>query len=200
MSHPSLTVGEFRYCFIPVPASLINHFSSVDQQGVSDTAAFLCQATISSIISHPMTNRKWVAHFISLPGNPTNRSHWHPMTNRWWVTLFCLCQAVSSIMSHPWPTAGKWYCFTSLPGSLITCLFPWSTESEWLCFISFLGNPTNHVSFHDQQYVSTLVHFFDRQCLQPYFIPWPTWTGCEWHYLLCQTVSSIMSHPMTNRE
>ena len=38
---------------------LINHVSSHAQQQVSDTALFPCQA-VSSIMPHPMTNRKWV--------------------------------------------------------------------------------------------------------------------------------------------
>ena len=38
------TVCEWHQCFISLPGSLINHVSSHDQQDVSDTALFLCQA------------------------------------------------------------------------------------------------------------------------------------------------------------
>ena len=75
----------------------------------------------------------------------------HPMTNSMWVTTYVLflCQSHQS------------------------CLIPWSTGCEWHCFISLPGGLINHVSFHDQQFVSDTTWF------------------------LCQAVSSIMSHPMT---
>ena len=57
-----------------------------------------------------------------------------------------------------------------------SCLIPWPTASECHCFISLLGTLINHVSSHDLQLVSDTALF------------------------LCQTLSSIMSCPMTNRE
>ena len=55
---PWPTVCEW-HCFISLPGSLINRVSSHDQQSVSDSTLFLCQS-VSSIISHPMTNSEWV--------------------------------------------------------------------------------------------------------------------------------------------
>ena len=52
---PWTTASEW-HCFISLLGSLINHFSSHDQQFVSDTALFPCQA-VSSIMPHPMTKR-----------------------------------------------------------------------------------------------------------------------------------------------
>ena len=131
-SHQSCLIpwptGSEWHCFISLPGSLINYDSFHDQQYVSDTALFLCQA-VSSIMTHPMTNREWVTllYFFA------RQSH-----QSWLI---------------PWPTVCEWHCCISLQGSLI-----------------------NHVSSHDQKDVSdTALH-------------------------LCQAVSSIMSHPMTNRE
>ena len=163
------------HCFVSLPGSLINHVSSHDQQGVSDTAFFLCQA-VSSIMSHPMTNSEWVtllyffarqSHqsclipwltvcewhcFISLPGSLINHVSSHDQ-QRVSDTLF-LCQAVSSIMSHP------------------------MTNRLWVTLLYFFvpGSLINHVTSHDQQEVSDTALF------------------------LCQEVSSILSHPMTNSE
>ena len=72
-----------------------------------------------------------------------------------------------------------------------SCIFPSPTESESHCFISLPGSLINHVSSHDQQYVSDNALFFTRQSHQSCLI-----TGSEWHYF----ISSIMSHPMTNRQ
>ena len=70
--------------------------ASHDEQHVSDNALFLCHAVrVSSIMSHPMTNRKWVTLLYFF----TRQSH-----------QSCLI---------PWPTESEWHCFISLPGSLI---------------------------------------------------------------------------------
>ena len=158
------------HCFIPF--CLINYVLSHDEQNVGDTASFLCQA-VSSIMS-PL------------------------MTNSMWVTLL--------------------YFFAR--HSHQQCFIPWPTGSEWHCFISLLGSLINDVLSHDQQYVSDTALFL---CQQSCLISWPT--VCEWHYFislpgtlinnvsspdqqevsdtalfLCQALSSIMSHPMTNRQ
>ena len=114
------------HCCISLPGSFINYVSSNDQQDVSYIAVFICQA-ISSIMSHPMTNRKWV------------------------TLLYFFAR-----QSHQ------------------SCFIPWPTGCEWHCCISLLGSLINHVSSHDQQYVSDTALF------------------------LCHAVSSIMSHPMAN--
>ena len=219
---PWLTGCEW-HCFIPLPGSLIYHVSSHHQQLVSDhdIALFLCQ-TVLSIMSHPMTNRMWVtllyffawqSHqsclipwptgcewlcFTPLPGNLTN--HDQQLVSNIQVALF-LCQTVSSLITHPmnhrkWVT---WLHFFSRHlinhvssydqqivsdtavflclCQAVSCLILWSTVCEWCCFIPSLpGSVINHVSSHHQQLVSDTTLF------------------------LCQAVSSIISHPMTNRE
>ena len=158
--------------------SSIAGVSCHDQQKVSDTALFLCQA-VSSIMSHPVINREWVMALLYFFARQSHQS--------------CVLQ---------WPTECEWHCFNSLPGSLIkwimyppmansmcvtllcffarqshqSCLILWPTESEWHSYISLLGSLINHASSYDQQEVSVTPTF------------------------LCQAISSIVSHPMTNRQ
>ena len=90
---PWLTASEW-HCFICLSCSLINHVASYDQQFVSDTTSFICQAG-SSIMLHPMTNSKWVKllHFFARQAHAS----------------CCI----------PWPTASEWHCLMCLPGRLI---------------------------------------------------------------------------------
>ena len=195
---PWPTACEWQGCFIYLPGSLINHVSSHDQQCVSDTSLFGCQ-TVSSIQSHPMTNSMWMALLYFFP-----------------------TQAVWPIMSIQWQIGSEWQCFISLPGSLMThqlaFLIPWPTGCEWhwqwliyffarqyhqSCLIPmtntewvtlwylFARHLINPVSSHDQQDVSETALF------KSHLIPWP---NSKWMTLLfiCQAVSLIMSHPMTN--
>ena len=126
--------GSEWHCFTSLPGSLINHVSSHDQQLVSDTPAFICQA-VSSIMLHPMTNRKWVTLLYSLPGSLINHVLFHDQQEVSDTAIF-LCHAVSSIM-----------------------FIPWATGSEWYYFISWPGNLTNHVSSPGQQAVSDTALF-----------------------------------------
>ena len=80
---PWPTVCEW-HCFTSLPGHLINHGLSHAQQAVSDTAWFLCQAVLGSIMPHPMTNRKWVGLFLC---QAVSSIYFHPMTNRKWVLL-----------------------------------------------------------------------------------------------------------------
>ena len=193
-----------------LPGSLINHVSSHDQQAVSDTTLYLCQV-VSSIMSHPMTNRQWVTllYFFA------RQSHqWCPIS---------------------WPTVSEWHFFISLLGNLINhvslhdqqavsdtallfarwqshqlCLIPWPTGSEWHCFISLLGSLTttphpmanrewvtlpfiimSH-SMTNREWV-TLLYFFQshKSCL----IPWPT--GSEWHCFI-SLPGSLINHVLSN--
>ena len=82
----SWPTGSEWQCFISLPGSLINHVSSHDKQAVSDTALFHCQA-VSSIISHPMTNRQWVNITTLCLWQAISSIMFHPMTNRQWVML-----------------------------------------------------------------------------------------------------------------
>ena len=122
------TACESWHCCISLLGSLINHVSFHNQQYVSGTASvFLCQA-VSSIMSCPITNRKWV------------------------TVLNYFCQAVSSITSHP-ITNSMWvtllYFFARQ--SCQPCLIPQLTGSEWHCFISLQGSLIHHVSSHDHR-------------------------------------------------
>ena len=89
------------------------------------------------------------------------------------------CKAVSSIMSLPWPIVGEWPWLLYFFGrqSYQSCLI-WPTVCEWTSMLYLFARQShiNHMSYHDQQAVSdtALCHY--------------------------QTVSSIMSHPMTHRE
>ena len=157
--------------------------------------------------------------FISLPGTVINHVSSQNQQRVSDIALF-LCQALSSIMSHPM-TNSMWgtplyffdrHCHQS-------CLIPWPTECEWHCFISLPGTVINHVSSHDQQYVSdtalflclafssimshpmtnrlwvTLLYFFARHCRQSCLIPWPT--GCEWHCFISlpgTVINHVSSH------
>ena len=173
---------------ISFPSSLINHVWSHDQQNVSDTALLLCKA-VSSIISHPMTNREWVTLFYFFARQSHQLSH--PMTNSEWVSLlyFFATHAVSSIMSHPM-TNSQW----------VTLLYffamqPLMTNSMWVT-ISLPGSLINHVWSHGQQYVSNF--FFARQSYQSWHIPWPT--VCEGHNFTSFPYNLINhASPMTNR-
>ena len=102
----------------------------------------------------------------------------HPMpTNREWVILVLYFFARHSHQSCLilWPTDGKWHCFISFrPGSFINHVSS-PTVCKWQGFISLPGSLINYVSSHDQQLVGDTALY------------------------LCQAVTSLMSHPMTNR-
>ena len=162
------------HCFLSLPGSLMNHVSSHDQQEVSDTALFLCQA-VSSIMFHPMTNRKWVTLLYFFARQSINHVSSHDQQRVSDTTLF-ICQAVSSIMLYPmtnrqWVALLYFFARQSQQSSFIL----WPTASEWYCFISLLGSLINDVLSHDQQEVSDTALF------------------------LCQAISAIMFHPMANR-
>ena len=151
------------------------------------------------------------------------------MTNRQWVTLhyFFARQFYQSYLPCQ-PTASEWHCIISLPGNLInhishdqqrvsntacffirwqshqSCPIPWPTVCEWhSCFISFPGSVINHGSSHDQleQDVSDTLSFL---CQAVSLIMSHPMTNSMWVtllYFLCQAVSLlIIFHPMTNSE
>ena len=132
------------------------------------------------------------------------------MTNRMWVTLL-YCSLINHL-SHPtWPTVCEWHCFIAF-SSIMS--HPMINSTQMWVTLLYCGSLINHASSHDQQYVSDTALLWSHQsCL----IPWPTecewhcfklqshqsclilWpTVCEWHCFIA--VSSIMSHPLTNRE
>ena len=171
-SHQSCLIpwpkGSEWHCFMSLSGSLINHVSSHDQQYVSDTALFPCQADPS--LSLPMINREWVTL---------------------WLLYFFAKQSHQSCLI-PWPTACEWHCFVSLPGSLInhvssydqqevsdTALFPCQKVS------SVMSHPMTNSLW------VTLLYFFARQSHQSCLIPWPT--GCEWHCYISLS-GSLINH------
>ena len=140
------------------------------------TAQFLRE---NFVMSHPMTNREWVMLLDFYTSSLINHVS-SAMTNS-------LCQSVTLVyffarLSHqscliPWLWAGsEWlhYFFARVSHQSCLTAIPWPTACEWQCFIALPGSPINPVSSHDQQGVSGAALF------------------------LCQSVSSIMSHP-TNR-
>ena len=173
MSHPMTN----RMWVTLLYCSLINHFSSHDQQDVSDTpllqshwsclipwptgSKWHCLIAVSSIVSHPMTNSMWVTllHDCSLMS--------HAVPNSEWVTLL-YCSLINHVSSRDQQDVSD----TALLQSRQSCLMPWPTACEWHCFIavsSIMSHPMtnshmwvtllycsliNHVSSHDQQRVS----------------------------------------------
>ena len=116
----------------------------------------------------------------------------HPVTNREWVALLCFFARQSHQSCFiPWPTASEWCCFISLSGSF-SCLILWQTGSEqWHYYISLLGSLMNYVSSHDQQLVSYCDHCFSKQSHESCLIPWPT--VCEWHCFI-SLPDSLINH------
>ena len=94
-------------------------------------------------------------------------------------------------MSHPVNTVCE---FTSLWSSLINHVHP-MTNRVWVThFLSMPGNLINCILSHDQQYVGVTVSFLCRQSPQSCLIHWPT--ECERHcFIALPAVSSIMSYP-----
>ena len=150
-----------------------------DQQVVSDTALFLCQA-FSAIMSHPMTKSKWVMQLCFF----ARQSH-QP----------CLI---------PLPIECEWHCLISLAVSSNHVLFHHKQYvSDIALFLCWADSLIDHALSHNQQYVSntalffcwavssimshlminsmlvTVFLFFARQSDQSCLIPWPT--ECEWH-------------------
>ena len=195
-SHQSCLIGSEWHCSMTLPGSLINHISSHDQQYVSDTALSPCQA--DSSISLPMINREWVTL---------------------WLLYFFARQSHQSCLI-PWPTACEWHCFISLPGSLINHVSSYDQQEVSDIALFPCQGVSSVMSHHMTNSLwVTLLYFFARQSHQSCLIPWPT--GCEWHcyillsgslinhvsqgvsdtaLFLCKSVSSIMSHPMTNSQ
>ena len=165
----------------------MNHVSSHDQQSVSDIALFLCQ-TVSLIMSHIMTNRKW-------------------------VTLL-----YSSIMAHSTMTNSKWVILLHFFArqSHKSCLIPWPTGGECHTLLYFFARQSHQPCIIPHQGVSD-IYVFARQSHQSYLIPWPTvcewhclflcnmsfliiWLiGSEWHCIVSLPGSlRSTSHPTTN--
>ena len=133
--------------------------------------SYLCQA-ISSIVSYPMTNSMWVSlcHFFA--GSLLNHVSSIDQQNVS-DTALLLCQQSHQSCLIPLLTGSEWLeCFISLPGSHQSCLIPWT---QFVSFYGFARQSHQSCLSHNQQGVSDTASF------------------------LCQAVSSIMSHSMTNR-
>ena len=111
---------------------LINHVSSHNQQSVSVSASFICQE-VSSIMSYPTTNRKWVTLLPVFARQSCQSIMSHPMTNSKWVTLFHLFprQSHQSCLI-PWPTAGGWHCFMHSCQAVSSIMLHPMTNSKWV--------------------------------------------------------------------
>ena len=166
--------------------SLLNYVSSHDQQTVNDTTLFFCQA-VSSIMSHPMTNRQWAVTLLYFFARQSHQScliPW-PTGSEWHCFIsFMPGQSHQSCLIQ-WPTGSEWCYFISFPGTLINHVsFPWPTGSEWCCFISLPGS----LIYHVQQEVSDTALFLSQTLSS---IPWPT--VCEW-YSFIPLPSSLINH------
>ena len=190
--------------------SLINHVPSHNQQVVSETPLCLCQA-VSSIMSHPMTNRWWVTCFTSFSGSLINHvsSHEKQCVSD---TASFLWEAASSILTNHITSHDQQgvsdtalflgrlshqSCLIQVVSTSDTDLFsrqshqsyliPWPTGCEWHCFIFLQGSLINHALFHDQQVVSGTALFF----LHHLTTPWPT--DCMSYEVFHQAVSCLLS-------
>ena len=166
MSHPM--TNRMWVMLTALSCSLINHVSSHDQQGVSDTAL------LWSIISHPMTNSMWVTPCALLQSHQSCLIPW-PTECEWHHVLYY--SLINHVSSHDQQNVSDAYYFKL--HSHQSCLIPWPTECEWhhVLYYSLI----NHVSSCDQQNVSD-AHCFKLQSHQSCLIPWPT--ECEWCSLL----------------
>ena len=173
-----------------------------------------------TIMSHPMTNRKWAVTLLYFFARQSHQScliPWltasellwpllwqavssimsHPMTTRKWVTLlyFFASQAVSSIMSHIM-TNRMWVTLLLFLCQAASSIMPHSmTNSKWVILLHFFARQSHKsclIPWPTGGECHTLLCFFSRQSHQPCIIPWPS--GSEWHLCLCQAVSSIISH------
>ena len=168
---PWPTVGEWD-CFMSLPGTLMNHVSSHNQQGVRLLYFSARHSHESCLIPWP-TGSEWDC-FIYLPVTLMNHVSSHDWQSVSETALF-IYQALSSVMSHLMTNSG-WVrmLYFSARHSHWLCLIPWLTGSEWDCFIYLPVTLMNHVPSHDQQRVSEIV------------------------LLICQALSSTISHPMTN--
>ena len=152
-------VCEFEHS---LPGSLINHVPSHDQQNVSDTAALLLCQAVSSIMSHPMTNRMWVP--TSFPGSLIN----HVSSDQQFVsdtTLLLLCQAVSSISSYYQQGVSDITSLLFQAVSSITLSHP-MTNSMWVALrLLGISSPSSLIMSHPMtnRVWVTLLYFFARQ-------------------------------------
>ena len=132
--------GSEWHCFNSLPGSFINHVSSHDQQLVSDTAVFLCQA-VSLIMSLSMITRMWVTllYFFAT----------------WQFHQSCL---------FPWPTGCEWHCLISLPGTLITHVSSYDQQlvSDTALFLCQAVSSIMSLPMTNRMWV-TLLYFFARQ-------------------------------------
>ena len=165
----ALTESEqLNYILLVKPKELVTH-----KQKVSSTRFSLCHWQSPHHFSSP--DQQWVRGSAQIIQRNLNLIMCHSMTTRQWVRQLYIC-ARKSHQSYliPWPTASEWHWFIALPHPMSHPM----TNSKWvtLCFISLPGSLISHVSspWHNQQMVSDAALF------------------------LCQAVSSIMSHSMTN--
>ena len=141
---------------------------SYDQQWVSDSTLPLQES------HHVMTNREWVMLQIFVSSIMTC-----PTTNRKWVALlYCCARQSHQSWPIPWPTGSEWHCFKSL--SHQSCHIPQPTGSEWHCL--FLCQAVSSQSCLISQPTVCMWHCFISLSYQSHLIPWPT--GSEWYYLL----------------
>ena len=144
---PSPTGSEW-HCLISLSGTPISHVSSPHQQGVSDTALFLCQAVLA-VMSHHTTNSMWVTllyHFFARLINHVS-SH-----NQQGVSTLLYFFAHHLTILGPWPTDCKpCEVFYKAVSSLI--LLP--TVGEWHAIFP------SHFSYYNKQEVShNHIHVF----------------------------------------
>ena len=222
MSHPMINREwvTLHYLFVREPhQSCLIH----DQQKVSNTALFVCQA-VSSITSPGIHVKQSVSDTtLFVPGSLINHVSSHDHYGSMWVmALLYLFARQSQSFFMPSPTVCEWHYFICLPHSLINHITSWQTGSEWHNLISVPGsliNPMtnsmwvtlwyficlpgsliNHVSSSDQQGVSDTVVFHWPGSLMNHVSSSDQQGVSDTALFVYHAVSSIMSCPMTNRQ
>ena len=153
MSHPMTKQGVSDTALLSLPVSLINHVSSHDdQQGVSETAWCLCQASQQSCLIP--TNSMWVTllYFFA------RQSHWSclilwPAASEWCCLISLPGSLLNDVSSHDHWTVCKWHCF-SLWQEVSSIMFYLMTNSLWVTLLNFFASLISYFSSHDQQFVS----------------------------------------------
>ena len=164
------TVCEW-HCFILVPGMLINHVASHDQQQVSDTASFVCQAFSHQSCYIPwLTASEWHC-FISLPGILINHVSSHDQQEVSVTASIYLPEIlINHVSSHDQQEVSDTVSFVWQAVSSIM-LDP-MTNSLWVTLLHLFAMQAHQsCCIHDQQLVSDTAWFVARQAYQSCCIP-----------------------------
>ena len=166
--------GSEWHCFISFAGSLINHVSSHDQQGVSDTTLFLCMA-----ISHQSCLIPWSEQIVSFV----------QLVFKWFHGLSsCDQELVSDMPSVPvtfFISHRLWECIL-----FFIRKYP-SYDDQQQVSNTTSSYGSCYISLHEQQEVSNTTLYV--QSHPPNVISW--WIesqSCFWHNMLLHLMCQLM--------